>query len=955
MAENTAVESATSAESAEAGSCANCGRPLTHLGPNGECLRCLFDWGATFEEDQSQRNAGVAPDPLRYGHFEVETDASGFPIALGAGAMAVTYRARDTILNSIVALKVICRKLAENPTARVRFLREARAAAQIHHPNVARVTHYGEESGEYFYAMELVKGEDLETRVQRTGPLPLSLALEIIQQAARGLAAAEACGVVHRDIKPSNLMIESAASGELLIKIIDYGIAKVASDPSAQTQAGFIGTPAFASPEQFDAAEQRQIDARSDIYSLGVTFWYLLTGRTPFIGRTIEEIHARRIQDLPLQQLKEAHVPTPVISLLQSILAVDARKRPQSAHELLAALHRCQLRFEPRKRFQRKRLILIAAGSILAIAAIAFATFLKQHMQSVARTERSIAVLPFENASGNSEQAFFADGMRDEIVSGLASVSRLKVIGSKSTRSYVASNTRNLAAIGRDLGVQYVLEGTVSRANGDLRVSVRLVDLHDSRHSWSHVYQRSTDDVFALQSEITRAIVGHLHADLSPNEAAALDLRPTTDLRAYESYLRARAIRAGMSDDPVAEIFSKGKRAISLLEDAVTRDPNFVPAYCQLAKWHDDLHFQRNVGPSEEKTIDHRSLAETALTKARLLQPDSGVVHMALSLHALQITRDVDEAQLQINLARVALPPDAELETIAGRVARRQDRWDEALQCFQRALQLEPRDVVLLILLADTNRCMRRYAEFDHYMNKAIDLTPPEKLGLLPVHRALGNLESSADVAPLRAAVTAQVMAHQLDDADVASAEMNIAVWSHDAAAISRFLRQKHAEVTFNGVNYPDAWFEALAARMRKDKRAAVAAFSTARTQMKESVLLMPTEGVPLSILAIIDAGLGRKEEAVNEAMRACQLSTFKANNLDATTVRCNLAVVYAWTGETDLALARLNELVDRPASSHAVCQVTFGDFQLNPLWDPLRTDPRFEALVHRLAPTASK
>src|SRR6476660_9616827 len=176
---------------------ATCGRPLIHLGPNGECLRCLFDWGAASEEEQ--RNAGVAPGPLRYGEFEVETDTHGFPIALGAGAMAVTYRARDTILNSLVALKVISLKMARNSIARARFLREARAAAQIYHPNVARVTHYGEQDGECFYAMELVRGETLEAKVRREGPMPLALALEVIEQAARALAVAEACGVVHRD------------------------------------------------------------------------------------------------------------------------------------------------------------------------------------------------------------------------------------------------------------------------------------------------------------------------------------------------------------------------------------------------------------------------------------------------------------------------------------------------------------------------------------------------------------------------------------------------------------------------------------------------------------------------------------------------------------------------------------------------------------------------------------
>jgi Serine/threonine protein kinase len=212
--------------------------------------------------------------------------------------MAVTYRARDTVLNSLVALKVIDRKVAQNPGARSRFLREARAAANIRHPNVARVTYYGEQYGECFYAMELVEGETLEARVRRDGPMPLAVALDVIEQAARALAAAEACGVVHRDIKPSNVMLESDSSGALRVKLIDYGVAKVmgpqTQSDAEQTHAGFIGTPAFASPEQFAGAGQLPVDTRSDIYSLGVTLWYLLTGRTPFVGRTMEEIRARQ-------------------------------------------------------------------------------------------------------------------------------------------------------------------------------------------------------------------------------------------------------------------------------------------------------------------------------------------------------------------------------------------------------------------------------------------------------------------------------------------------------------------------------------------------------------------------------------------------------------------------------------------------------------------------------------
>src|SRR2546421_5706516 len=359
-----------------AGTCATCGRPLTQCGPNGECLRCLVTLGFLADGEQAERPAARArltPGTLKYAHFEVEAGADGFPGELGAGAMAITYRARDTVLNSEVALKVIDRSVAQNPGARSRFLREARAAANIHHPNVAQVTYYGEQDGECFYAMELVKGETLEARVRRDGPMPLALALEVIEQAARALAVAEVCGVVHRDIKPSNLILESDASETLMVKVIDYGVAKVMgpqAEPGAeQTQAGFIGTPAFASPEQFAGNGQLPIDTRSDIYSLGVTLWYLLTGRTPFVGRSMQEIRARQTGELSLEQLKGLHLPGQVITLLKSMLAPDPKDRPQTARELLSAVHRCYERFKPEARSRRRTGVLAGAALTLAIAA----------------------------------------------------------------------------------------------------------------------------------------------------------------------------------------------------------------------------------------------------------------------------------------------------------------------------------------------------------------------------------------------------------------------------------------------------------------------------------------------------------------------------------------------------------------------------------------------------------
>src|SRR5438128_2701234 len=404
------------------GTCAISGQPLTQPGQKHERLRHLVSLGFLNDSQQPERSeAGrrLIPGPLKYDHFEVEVGADGFPTELGAGAMAITYRARDTVLNSVVALKVIDRIVAQNPGARSRFLREARAAAQIRHPNVARVSHYGEQDGECFYVRELVEGETLEAKVRREGPMPLALALEVIEQAARALAAAEACGVVHRDIKPSNIMLESDPGGcAPIVKVIDYGIAKIlnpeAERGAEKTQPGFIGTPAFASPEQFAPSEQMKIDTRADIYSLGVTFWYLLSGRVPFVGRTLNDIRLRQAESLPVEQLKGLDVPARILALLKSMLAPDPKDRPQSARELLSEFNRCYTKFNPEARSRRRRVVIAAAGAALGIAALTLGAWLYQHAQFSGQFERSIAVLPFENLSDDKENAYLAEGIQDE-------------------------------------------------------------------------------------------------------------------------------------------------------------------------------------------------------------------------------------------------------------------------------------------------------------------------------------------------------------------------------------------------------------------------------------------------------------------------------------------------------------------------------------------------------------
>src|SRR5262245_47908603 len=634
-------------QSQAVGICATCGRPLTQIGANGECLRCLVGLGFLADGEEPERPVArgrLTPGSLRYAHFEVEVGADGFPVELGAGGMAITYRARDTVLNSEVALKVIDRSVAQNPGARSRFLREARAAANIHHPNVARVTYYGEQDGECFYAMELVNGETLEARVRRDGPMPLALTLDVIEQAARALAAAEACGVVHRDIKPSNIMLESDASDALTVKLIDYGVAKVmgaqAELGADQTQSGFIGTPAFASPEQFVGAGLLPIDTRSDIYSLGVTFWYLLTGRTPFVGGTMEEIRVRQTGELPLEQLRGLHVPGQVIALLKSMLAPDPKNRPQSARELLSAVHRCYERFNPKARSRRRRTLL--AGAALAIAGIALGAWLYQRTRSFTPIERSIAVMPFENLSSDKENAYFAEGIQDEILTRLSKIADLKVISRTSTERY-KSVPENLPEIAKQLGVAHVLEGSVQKSADAVRVNVQLIKAATDSHLWSDTFDRKLTDIFSVESEVAKAIADQLRAKLTGQEEQFITARPTDNVEAYDAYLRGLAYT--LKTLPTSANAFGGQR---YFKEAVRLDPKFALAWAQLSIVDSRAYSTQSLQPTVALREEARQAAETALT----LEPNLGEAIMARGYYYYACLKDYDAAVRYFEQAR---------------------------------------------------------------------------------------------------------------------------------------------------------------------------------------------------------------------------------------------------------------------------------------------------------------
>jgi serine/threonine protein kinase/Tfp pilus assembly protein PilF len=931
------------AESEAAGTCATCGRPLTQCGPNGECLRCLVSVGFLADGEQVERPAArgrLTPGPLKYAHFEVEVGTDGFPVELGAGAMAITYRARDTVLNSTVALKVIDRSVAQNPGARSRFLREARAAANIHHPNVARVTYYGEQAGECFYVMELVKGETLEARVRRDGPMPLALALQVVEQAARALAVAEVCGVVHRDIKPSNLMLESDASEALRLKVIDFGVAKVmglqAETGAEQTQAGFLGTPAFASPEQFGGAGQLRIDTRSDIYSLGVTLWYLLSGRTPFVGRTMEEIRTRQTSELPLEQLRSLHLPAQVITLLKSMLAPDPKDRPQTARELLSALHSCYARFNPEARSRRRRAVLAGAALTFAIAAVAFGTWLYQRTRTFTPEERSIAVLPFENLSSDKENAYFAEGIQDEILTRLSKIADLKVISRTSTEHY-KSAPENLPEIAKQLGVAHILEGSVQKSGDAVRVNVQLIKATSDSHVWSETFDRKLNDIFLVESEVAKTIAERLRAKLTGEEEQVIDAKPTDNPGAYDAYLRGLAYTLKTGFTPANSLGAQ-----KYLKEAVRLDPKFALGWALLSSVDASGYLTQSLQPTADLREEAREAAKMALT----LQPNLGEALLAKGSYHYACLKDYDTAVNYFEQAKRLLPNNSQIPQALAYVERRRGKWNRSDVYFNEAEKLDPRNVSLLSQHARSYICLRRFPEAQRKLEQILNITPDDIDTLVlkaRIAQAEGDLpRASALLAPLRLGA---------DYANALETQVYQAILeSRPAPIISRLkeilAKPDQALGYYNGeLRFWLGWAQEVAG----DHAAARESWSQARSELEPFLKEQPENFVLMGDLALTNMALGENAAALALAERAIAMIPIDKDALTGPRPLDILARVAAGIGDPDRSISTLEKLLSIPYEAPLASNppLTPALLRLDPMFEPLRNDPRFQKLAN--------
>jgi TolB-like protein/Tfp pilus assembly protein PilF len=553
-------------------------------------------------------------------------------------------------------------------------------------------------------------------------------------------------------------------------------------------------------------------------------------------------------------------------------------------------------------------------------------------------SEKGIAVLPFQNLSADKENAFFTDGVQDQILTDLAKVADLKVIGQTSVQQYKGDSAHDRQKIGEQLGVAYLLEGSVQRAGHRLRISAHLFDSRTDQQLWAETYDRELADVFAIQSEIAQTIVGQLQATISPQEKALIEERPTWNLAAYDLYLRATELVDSYTNAPDPKVTLL--EAIDLLDKATTHDPGFVLAYAYTARAHDLLYFL-DLDPTPERAVRGQIAAETALR----LAPNSAEAHLAMADHYLRCRRDYRQADKELAVAQPSLPNSVAFFTLSGYLRRREGKWEEGTRDFIRAVELDPRNINASNLLADTYVLLRQFEEAMAVADRSV------AAGLdLPITHLRGELVRFAQTGDPE--VLRRALAQAPADMDIGGGETPIrilvALIRHDYAEAERVLAASPRE-TFQDTDfsfyYPREWYEAIIARASGNQGKTKEQFGAARKIIEARLTNKPEDPRTLAVLAQVDANLGEKDHAIAEARRAVELMPLSRDAYDGVLVLQGLAQVYTWTGENDQALQLLQRLMKLPG------YLSYGYLRADPAWDPLRKDPKFNEFVSSLAP----
>jgi TolB-like protein/Tfp pilus assembly protein PilF len=576
-------------------------------------------------------------------------------------------------------------------------------------------------------------------------------------------------------------------------------------------------------------------------------------------------------------------------------------------------------------------------GGLLSIGLFFVGRYTAAPKQNAGNSAKSIAVLPFANLSADQQNTYFADGVQDQILTNLAKVSELKVISHTSARQYKSGIQRNLREIGHQLGVAYIVEGSVQRAGDRLRINAQLIDARTDTHVWAETYDRTAADLFTIQSELAESIVAQLKAKLSPKQKAEIEERPTQDLVAFDLYLQAKQIVDSylIAEDVRAALL----KALQALDEAIKRDEKFVAAYCYAARANDLLYFF-DLDPTKDRVL----LAETAVNTALRLRPDSADAHFTMADFLFRCRRDYDAALAELAIARPGLPNSTPFFILSGYINRRRNHWLEAERDFSTAVALDPRNPNAYNLLADTFVLQRRFPEAVQTYERVIEAG--EQTPIVQFRRTSAIFYRTGDSKPLR-----DVLARS-PEMDVAGGEtparVMFALIDGNYAEAERVLaaspRQDFQDIDFS-FYYPKAWFEGIIARDENDSTRAAAAFRNARAILAQRLVIKPEHARTIAVLAQVDADLGEKELALQEAQHAIDLMPISKDIYDGGLVLEGLAQVYTWSNDQDHAIEQLQKLVAMPS------YINYARLKFHPLWKPLRGNPRFEQIVASLGP----
>ena len=949
--------------------CPKCGGEIPADAPEGGCPGCLLESGLGLLPDASlavdeastvtmtevddggsaeniEANAAAAArrrkTPAHPTEMLVELGDYELLEEIGRGGQGVVFRARQKSLNRTVALKVISLGQWAGSAHMKRFRLEAEAAASLDHPNIVPIYEVGERDGSCYFSMKFVEGGQLDEVVRRK-PISIRQAAELIAKMARTVHYAHEHGIVHRDIKPGNILVD--VNGEP--HLTDFGLARLVETESAMTRTmEVLGTPSYMAPEQA-VGNNAQLTSATDVYGLGAVLYQLLTDHPPFTGGTTFETIKLVLDTEPRQpRMWNRRVDRELSTICLKCLEKDPMRRYPSALALAEDLEHW-LKHEPiqakrsgffrhsRKWVRRNPAIAALIASLVALAAAVSWNIWKTELFRPP-PDKSIAVLPFENLSRDPDNVYFADGVQDEILTALARVAELKVISRSSVTQYKSGVARDLREIAHQLGVANILEGSVQRVGNRVRINAQLVDTRTDWHRWAQTFDRDVTDVFAVEDEIAETIADQLKARLSPAEKSAIERVPTTDLTAFALYTRAQnLLLTSFSSTAKAKL----EQAVDLLDQAVTRDPLFFHAYYQLAHAHDQLYFL-----GFDHTAARLALVEAAIERASRLRPDAAETHIARARNLYWGHLDYDGALEELKVARQTLPNDPQISYLIGVIRRRQGLWEESTRNLERSIEFDPRNFFTLQQIALSYGLLHRYAEATSVWKRALAVEPDDvdtkialaavqfhwKANTRPVHETVDSIRSTNPSALPNVAN---------DWLSCALAERNIAAAKDALDAFG------NTPLTDYAVHINRSLMEGIMARMTKDEGKARAAFTAARAEQEKIIEAQPNYAPSLCVLGLIDAGLGRKDEALREGRRAVQLLPVEKDAINGPLMVEYLAMIAAWVGDKGLACEQLAIAV-RPPST-----VSYGQLKLSPFWDPLRGDPRFEQIVASLAP----